>query len=194
MSDQLASDGEIEQLVASLENDATDDLEALDGLLQRFPDDPRLHFMRGSLLAGQSEHIKAHAALSRAVELAPEYEIARYQLGFFELTSGEADKALSTWGPLLRAHKDNYLRVFVEGMVHVIRDEFSDAFAAFERGIALNNENLPMNNDIQLLVRELKAKINETPNTGSDDDDDDPGATSAASLLLGQLGGNRTTH
>ncbi|MEM1051670.1 MAG: hypothetical protein AAGI28_06190 [Pseudomonadota bacterium] len=198
MAEQLAPDSDIEQLVATLSAPDADDLAPIDTLLQRYPDDPRLHFMRGSVLAGQSEHIKAHEALSRAVEIAPDYAIARYQLGFFELTSGEADRALATWGPLLRAPKDNYLRVFVEGMVHVIRDEFAEAIAKFEQGITLNQENLPMNGDIELLMRELKAKMDAgTDGPGASDkpqDDEDAAATSATSLLLGQLGGNPTKH
>ena len=198
MADQLAPDSDIEKLVAALSSPDGDDLAPIDGLLLQYPDDPRLHFMRGSVLAGHSDHIKAHEALSKAVEIAPDYAIARYQLGFFELTSGEADKALATWGPLLRAPKDNYLRVFVEGMVHVIRDEFPDAFAKFEKGIKLNQENLPMNGDIELLMRELKAKMDAGasgpggPDKG--DGDDEASATSATSLLLGQLGGTSTKH
>lgn len=198
MADQLAPDGDMEQLVAALSAPDSDDLAPIDSMLTQYPDDPRLHFMRGSVLAGMSDNIKAHAALSRAVEIAPDYAIARYQLGFFELTSGEADKALATWGPLLRAPKDNYLRVFVEGMVHVIRDEFTEAFAKFEKGISLNQENLPMNGDIQLLMRELRAKMDTgagTPGASANDgSDDESSATSATSLLLGQLGGSSTKH
>jgi tetratricopeptide (TPR) repeat protein len=192
MPDPLATDTEIERLVAQLEAPGADDLAALDTLLVRYPEDPRLHFMRGSVLAGLQQHIKAHAALSRAVELAPDFAIARYQLGFFELTSGEADQALSTWGPLLRGPKDSYLRVFVEGMVHVIRDEFPEAIAKFERGIALNTENLPLNGDITLLMRELRAKLDE--GLASAPADDDSGETSASALLLGQFGGKRTLN
>jgi tetratricopeptide (TPR) repeat protein len=198
MPDQLAPDSDMEKLVAALSTPGGDDLAPIDALLLQYPDDPRLHFMRGSVLAGMSDHIKAHAALSRAVEIAPEYAIARYQLGFFELTSGEADKALATWGPLLRAPKNNYLRVFVEGMAHVIRDEFEEAFAKFEKGIELNQENLPMNGDIELLMRELKAKMDAGTGGGDatdkDESDDESDATSATSLLLGQLGGNQTKH
>lgn len=194
MADQLASDNEMETLVASLSTPESDDLALIDALLAKYPDDPRLHFMRGSVLAGMSDNINAHASLSKAVEIAPDYAIARYQLGFFELTSGEADKALATWGPLLRAPKDNYVRVFVEGLVHVIRDEFTEAFAKFEKGIALNQENPPMNGDIQLLMRELKAKMDSAIDGPGNDTGDDDAATSATSLLLGQLGGNRTQH
>lgn len=196
MSDALATDEEISRIVASLEAPDADDVAALDTAILRFPEDPRLHFMLGSVFAGQGENIKAHRALSRAVELAPAYDIARYQLGFFELTSGEADKALSTWGPLLNAPRDNALRVFVEGMTHLIRDEFDPALASFEKGLALNTANEPLNNDIKLIMRELRSKV-DNPGTGSSETSDEHKSideTSASALLLGQFGGNRTIN
>ncbi|MEM1052709.1 MAG: hypothetical protein AAGI28_11505 [Pseudomonadota bacterium] len=196
MADQLASDTEIEELVADLSWPDGGDVSAVEALLTHYPDDPRLHFMLGSVLInGQSDYIKAHAALSRAIELAPEYALARYQLGFFELTSGEADRALATWGPLLNAPSDNYLRVFVEGMTHVIRDEFAEAIAKFERGIKLNTDNAPMNGDIQLLMQELRSKMDGAASVSQQDEPDKATAeTSATSLLLGQLGGEQTRH
>ncbi|RZA18364.1 MAG: hypothetical protein EOP02_20240, partial [Proteobacteria bacterium] len=67
-------------LVKALQGSDADDLAAVDRLAARYPADPRLHFMRGSILAGRKKPIEAHAALSRAVELAPDFHIARYQL------------------------------------------------------------------------------------------------------------------
>lgn len=190
MADQLATDEEITALVTALSSEDDDDIKPIDTLLGKYPDDPRLHFMRGSVLAGKSRPIEAHEAMQRAVEIAPGFAIARYQLGFFELTSGEAQRALSTWGPLLAEAEDNYLRVFVEGMTFLIRDEFEPCIEKFERGIALNQDNEPLNNDIRLLmgeIRKLAEKRAELPE-GQDED------LSATSLILGQFGGNRTIN
>lgn len=184
----LASDTEVAKLVAALQSESGNDVAAIDTLLMAYPDDPRLHFMRGSVLAGQKEPIAAHAAMSRAVELAPDYAIARYQLGFFELTSGEAERALSTWGPLLMRESEDYLRVFVEGMTFMIRDEFGAAIERFEKGISLNRENEPLNGDIRVLMAEVR-KLAERARTPGDEE------LSATSLLLGQFGaGNRTIN
>ncbi|GAA4044808.1 tetratricopeptide repeat protein [Parerythrobacter jejuensis] len=190
MAEQLATDEEINTLVGALQTENDDDIAPIDTLLGKYPDDPRLHFMRGSVLAGKSRPLEAHEAMKRAVEIAPGFAIARYQLGFFEMTSGEADRALSTWGPLLAQPDDNYLRVFVEGMTHLIRDEFEPTIEKFERGIALNQENEPLNNDIRLLmgeIRKLAEKRAENPDADSDD-------LSATSLILGQFGGNKTIN
>src|SRR5688500_9741740 len=124
MSTALASDNELRDTMAALQGGADEAEQMLDRLANKYPEDPRLHFMRGSILAGSGRSIEAHRALARAIELAPDYSLARYQLGFFELTSGERQKALGTWGPLLAEPENSYLRKFVEGMAHLIRDEF----------------------------------------------------------------------
>lgn len=185
MAGALASDVEIAELVQAIESiDAGDD-DKVGTLIRQYPEDPRLHFMQGSILAGKGRAIEAHKAMSRALELAPAFALARYQLGFFEMTSGEPERALSTWGPLLAAPRDNYLRVFVEGMTHLIRDEFVEAIARFEAGIALNNENVPMNNDIHLLIAECRKLLERSDGSGDDE-------LSATSLLLNRFGGSGT--
>ena len=185
----LCSDTEISALVEAIQGNDRDDLEQVERLSARYPDDPRLHFMRGSILAARSRAVEAHAALARAVDLAPDFHIARYQLGFFELTSGEADQALATWGPLLRLPEEHYLRQFVEGMAHLVRDEFAEAVARMEAGIARNQENPPLNHDIRLLIGEC-SKLANGESTAL------PAATdqSLTSLMLGQFGPGGTRH
>jgi len=154
----LCSDAEMAALIEAAEQASSGgDTAPVDALIARFPEDPRLHFMRGSLLAGGGRPLEAHGSLARAVELAPDFHLARYQLGFFELTSGEVDEALSTWGPLLRLPEGAYLRRFVEGLTHLIRDEFGEAIACLRSGIALNRENEPLNNNIRLLIGQCEA-------------------------------------
>lgn len=185
---KLCSDQDLATLIEDIRGDDHRDLDKIDRLLGLFPEDPRLHFMRGSTLAGKQRAIEAHQSLQKAVELAPDYALARYQLGFFELTSGEADRALSTWGPLLQLPTGNYLRRFVEGLTHLIRDEFAPAIEQFEAGMALNEDNPPMNGDIALLVAECRKALG-----GGAQRDDDSGE-SATSFLLGQLSPGTTHH
>jgi tetratricopeptide (TPR) repeat protein len=180
---ELCGDEEMAGLIRVMQSEGDDDLKEITRLLARFPTDPRLHFMRGSVLAGVKQPLEAHAALARAVELAPEFAIARYQLGFFELTSGEVDKALATWGPLLRLPADAYLRKFAEGLTFLIRDEFEQAFVFLREGIALNRENEPLNDDIRLLMSECEKSL-QTKSAQQDE----AGSLSATSVLLGQFG------
>jgi hypothetical protein len=109
-------------------------------------------------LAGRGNYRAAWAAMRRAVDLAPDYVIARFQLGLLELTSGEPIAAQETWGPLHGLPRDNFVRLFVEGLCHLIRDEFAGAVRCLQDGIALNGENAPMNRDMQLVIDEIHFK------------------------------------
>lgn len=181
---RLCSDDDLEQLMASMQSDDAGGLRRTDSLLAAHPDDPRLHFLRGSILAGIGRPIEALPALRRAVELAPDFAIARFQLGFFELTSGEPGNALSTWGPLALLPEGHYLRTFVAGLTHLIRDEFDAAVAQLRAGIAANAENPPLNRDMQLIVDQVGALL--TPGDAASE----PRTASAASFLLDQFAGH----
>ncbi|MBO9714810.1 hypothetical protein [Sphingomonas sp.] len=186
----LCSDEEIQQLIAAMQSDRPDELAFADQLIEAYPEDPRLHFLRGSLLAGSGRPIEAHASLSRAVALAPDFAIARFQLGFFELTSGEAARALKTWEPLDTLPEGHYLGHFVAGLRHLIRDEFAQAITSLREGIAVNQENLPLNRDMQLIIDEC------APLAGGESSDATRAEAerSATSFLLDQFGASGTKH
>jgi Flp pilus assembly protein TadD len=177
----LCPDEEMALLLEAMQSDAPDEIARAEQLIDTYPEDPRLHFLRGSALAGMGRAIEAHAALSRAVELAPEFILARFQLGFFELTSGEAGRALATWGPLDAIPQDHYLAHFVRGLRHLIRDEFASAIAALRDGQAVNTENPPLNRDMQLIIDECTPLAEGAAPAHLDE-------ASATSVLLGQFG------
>jgi tetratricopeptide (TPR) repeat protein len=181
----LCGDDEMRLLLAAMQADAPDQLALAERMIDAWPEDARLHFLRGSMLAGSGRPIEAHASLSRAVALAPDFALARFQLGFFELTSGEAARALATWEPLDALPAGNYLVHFVTGLRHLIRDQFADAIAALRAGIAVNDENPPLNRDMQLIISECEGLA--APPA------DQPGEASATSFLLDQLT-RGTTH
>jgi tetratricopeptide (TPR) repeat protein len=180
----LAGEQAMREVLAAVAEDSAAGLVRVERVLVEHPDDARLHFLRASLLVGHRP-IEAHAAFSRAVALAPDFALARFQLGFFELTSGEGARAIATWQPLLALPDDHYLRQFVVGLTHLIHDRFADAVTALQAGIALNTETLPLNGDMQLLIAECEAQAG---GQGA------PVEASATSFLLDQLGGGRVLH
>jgi Flp pilus assembly protein TadD len=185
---KLCDDQTLQELALAIQSGAKDEIQRIDRLIIEYPDDGRLHFLRGSLLAGIGRLIEALSALRRAVELVPDMAIARFQLGFFLLTSGEAAEALSVWGPLALLPDSHYLRLFVGGLTHLIRDEFADASRLLEEGIAANEENPALNGDMTLLLQQI-ANLR-TPAGTADGDEE----ISATSMLLGQFAPARTTH
>jgi len=177
--DEICGAPELDALIETIRIGRGDPLAETDRLIAIHPRDARLHFLRGSLLASAARPIEAHAALAQAVSLAPDFALARFQLGFFELTSGEAARARETWRPLAALPADHYLALFVAGLDHLIDDRFEPAIAKLSEGIAANTENPPLNRDMQLLIDRCR---------GIEPTAEDPREMSATSLLLGQTG------
>ena len=181
---QLCDDEQMMEIMQLVETDSTNDVASVDKLLEEFREDPRLHFLRASILAGTDRLVEAHESMKRAVDLAPDFLIARFQLGFFELSSGEPQAALENWKPLEDLPDDHYLRRFVAGLTFLIQDEFQFAVNNLEAGIAINRENPPLNHDMKLIIekcREILAADETSMEEGND--------ISAASLLLNQSRG-----
>jgi len=185
MSTTLCDDETLHALMAAMAEGDGSEMRQIDRLLADYPEDPRLHFLRGSVLASIGRPIEALPALRRAVELAPEFAIARFQLGFFQLTSGEAAEALSTWGPLALLPENHYLRKFVAGLTHLIRDEFTEALLHLREGVALNLENPPLNRDIGMIIAQVETLSQEAAPIEAAG----AGTASATSFLLDQLSG-----
>ena len=188
MSNQC-SDERMQALVRDMQSpqNQVDPIERIDKLLAEFPEDARLHFLRGSNLIGNGRLIEAHRSLSRAVAIAPDFAIARFQLGFFQLTSGEAENALETWGRLDRLPDTHYLRKFVDGLRCLIRDDFHGAIDALRAGILLNQEIPPLSRDMQLIIDRCLPLL-------AKGHDDGETAASETSLILQQFTNRPSTH
>jgi tetratricopeptide (TPR) repeat protein len=151
-------DERMKSLLAAMKGKGDADL---NDALRAYPDDPRLHFLKGSMLAGRQDYAGARAEMRRALELAPGYAIARFQLGLLLLTCGEAVPAQEVLGPLQSLPPDNFLRLFASGLHSLIRDDFTDAANLLRQGMARNQEIPAMNRDMQLIIDELRGKLDE---------------------------------
>lgn len=183
----ICGEDDIADLVRLMQTGGDNDVTPIDALLLRYPQDARLHFLRGSVLASSDQLVNAYESMQQAVKLAPDYAIARFQLGFFELSSGDPANAMATWEPLQDMADSHYIHHFVGGLTHLIHDEFDAALEELQLGIALNTENLPLNQDMQLI-------IDKVADLSAPGDVAGKSAVSATSILLGQFPNSRTRH
>ena len=176
------SDERMQAILAAAGADSQRGVDAIDRALAEFPGDARLYFLKGSLQIGLKRFIEAHEALSQAIAIAPAFDLARFQLGFFELTSGEPANALATWEPLRALPQGHWMLSFVTGLEHLIADRFEPCIAALREGIATNLENLPLNHDMELIIGQCEKLIAARPEA---EVEGDAAEVSATSLLLG---------
>jgi predicted Zn-dependent protease len=116
---------------------------------------PEALFMLGSEYAQLGLMDEAKANMGRALARAPDYAIARFQLGMLHLTSGEVEHARAAWAgldALPASHPQAYLAAFHRGMLHLMADDFDAAVAALKDGLAQNAENEPLNGDMRRVI------------------------------------------
>jgi tetratricopeptide (TPR) repeat protein len=183
----LCPETELSAMLILLQHDDAAGLANVEMALKVYPLDPRLHFLHGSLLAGLQRYAEGRASMARAIEIAPDFSLARFQLGFLDLTSGRAVEAIGVWNPLFILAADDPLRVLAEGLTHMAGDNFDEAKMLLKQGMALNTDNPQINDDMQLILDELEDKPN-TADLGRDKSAslnvETPAPVSAAHQLL----------
>ena len=196
MQDEPPSDHCPAERLAAAVSEFADDalgLARVEALLAHYPRDPRLHFLRGSLLAGLGRYGEARGAMQTAVEMAPDYALARFQFGFLLLTSGEADAARTAWTPLQRLEPEAPLRLFAEGLNLLIEDRYAEAVRTLEHGIGRNPDLEPLNRDMRLVVAQIQA-LQTAPAPPAGAAPDGKPEVSAAHLLLRRYTAPPTRH
>ncbi len=157
-SENICPPARLSAVLATANDNVGRALGELDALLADYPRDARLHFLKGSFQAGAGDFAAARVAMRHAVDLQPDFAVARFQLGFLLLTSGEPIAAQEAWGPLHSLPDGHHLRFFVDGLTHLIGNQFSDAIRCLEEGMVRNTENPPMNKDMQRIIDEIRAR------------------------------------
>src|ERR1700743_2734207 len=142
---------ELVRVAALIDRDEEAGLLALETLIGSYGQDARLYFLLGSVLAGGRRYKEARKAMGEAVRIAPNYALARFQLGFLEFSDGDPGSALGTWKPLKDLPADHALRLFAAGLEQLAQDELMQSVETLRRGIAANTENAPLNHDMQLI-------------------------------------------
>ncbi len=123
-------------------------------------DEPRngeRRYLLGAELAQQRDYEGAVMEMSAAVALNPLLHVARFQLGLLHLTLAQPHHTVAVLAPLEELPDDSPLKHFKHGLEALIVDDFAACVRALEHGIALNHDNAPLNNDMQLIVSKARS-------------------------------------
>lgn len=171
--------------VGLLASQANNSHQAIDCFQRASASDPTSglpQFLLGSEYAALGDMAQAEAAFANAARLAPDFPLARYQLGLLQFSSGRAALGLLTWQPLLELPDTDPLPHFVNGFAALAQDQFDEALAHYEQGLQRNTENPALSGDIEKVI----AGIRSLQASQRDDVSADPSAdeASASHVLL----------
>jgi len=130
--------------------------------VEAYPHAPEPHLLMAAQHAAHGRLEQAQNAFASAVLLAPDFHIARYQLGLLQMTCGQSPMALLTWQPLLQLPEDNPLLHFVRGYAALANDDFAIAVKHFEGGLTRENANAPLAEDIKKVLAKVHEITRET--------------------------------
>jgi hypothetical protein len=190
----LCPDDLVSAVLAILQHDDEAGLQQIAQHLLQYPADPRLHFLAGSVFAGLQRYEEGRRSMQNAIDIAPGYELARFQLGFLELTSGFPEQAATTWAPFEKLPADAPFRLLSSGLNCLAADDFAECTRLLGAGMQANNEHPLINGDMQLILDEIADK------TQPDGAQAEPAAeaASATHMLLQQFelkdSANKTKH
>ncbi len=148
-------------IAATEAGDFTQSLHLLDEAIRLQPESPIPYFLLGANCASEGKNDQAEAAFIACLSRAPDFAIARFQLGLLQLVNGRATTAQATWEPLLMLPKNHYLNCFTQGFLAILQGQKDEAKQLIDAGIAANTENLPLNGDMRGLLERL-ARVPET--------------------------------
>lgn len=174
---------ELARRVAAL--DGQDAIAAVSEALRGSPGSAKLHFLRGSLFAEDGDYAKALADFQAATDLAPDFAIARFQLGLLELSLGKSDRAKSVWAPLDQLAENDCLRLFKQGLCQIADERLQEGVEWLRAGLQVNQSFPPLNRDMQLLIDRAEERLQKGEDRAVDE--------GLHVLLAGYLGGS-TRH
>jgi tetratricopeptide (TPR) repeat protein len=114
------------------------------------------HFLLGSEQASAGDFDRAELAFANAVLLAPDFTLARYQLGLLQFSSQRAPVALLTWQPLFSLPEADALLHFVRGFAALAQDDFAEALRHYRHGLACTPANPALCGDILQVIEALE--------------------------------------
>ena len=114
------------------------------------------HFLLASEQASAGDFADAELSFANALLLAPDFALARYQLGLLQFSSSRAAVALLTWQPLLQLPETDALLHFVRGFSALAQNAFDECLLHLRRGLACTPANPALCSDILQVVEAVE--------------------------------------
>lgn len=143
-------------MAASAENDSGATIGYLKEATSRSDASPYSHYLLGAEYAQIKMYDRAITEMQKALQLDASLSLVRLQLGLLWLTSGVGDTATEVLTPLHDLPETDSIGLFGKGLCHLIKDEFLEATELLQAGIARNDSNPALNNDMQKIITEIE--------------------------------------
>lgn len=139
---------------------------AISHLKQAISQEPsgQLYYLLGAEYAEIGLFDRAVENITTAVELDPSLWTAHLQLSLLHISTNALDIARQTLQPLNDLPESDALRMFKDALEALLDENIEVAKSKFEAGIAANIENAALNNDMQRILDNLNAEIDNTEN------------------------------
>lgn len=158
------------QALSSGDNDEA--LAVLNAARDAQPDSGQVLALLAAHHMQRGEADAAEAAFIGALQRDPEMATPRFQLGLLQFTSARPQSAFQTWHPLESLGERHFLVLFKRAFAALAIDAFDDALLLLDQGIAQNQENAPLNQDMRMVsahIQSLRADPGLTPSTAQDE-------------------------
>lgn len=143
-------------LRASAQGDDAAALGHLKLALGKNPRHARAHWAIAAEYASLGLPEQAAQHFAQAVALEPAQAVARFQYGLLQLTCGDVEQARAIWAPLDDGPAMEPLRLFKTGLLHMVHDEFDQALAHLQAGLADPDLQAPLRRDMEQVVARLQ--------------------------------------
>jgi Flp pilus assembly protein TadD len=125
---------------------------------------------------------RAEEGFRRTVNLAPDFAMARFQLGQLLMVKGDNAGAAETFAPIAQSTGSDALPAFARALAAVANDDMQEAIRQLQDGLARPQEVPALTGDMQRMLDHLLANAGDAPA------DEPAKPAGAASLLLSNYG------
>lgn len=123
------------------------------------PESHQAHYLLGATLAQAGRAIDAENSFLACLGVAPDFGIARFQLGLLQIVGSRLDHGCATLRPLTILSDGNYLKWFAQGLIELVRGDQSAAVQSLEQGLALNQQIPALNHDVRGILSRVQAAV-----------------------------------